>query len=78
MRIGEETSEKLDVIPPQIRVIRTVRPKYACHDCEGSGDESHPAVRIAPKPPAIIDTGIATAELLAYMVAGKFCDSLPL
>lgn len=32
VRIGEETSEKLDVIPPQLRVIRTVRPKYACHD----------------------------------------------
>ena len=78
VRIGEETSEKLDVIPPQIRVIRTVRPKYACHDCEGSGDESHPAVRIAPMPPAIIDKGIATAGLLAYIVASKFCDSLPL
>ena len=78
VRIGEETSEKLDVIPPQIRVIRTVRPKYACHDCEGSGDESHPAVRIAPMPPAMIDKGIATAGLLAYIVASKFCDSLPL
>jgi len=78
VRIGEETSEKLDVIPPQLRVIRTVRPKYACHDCEGSGDESHPAVRIAPMPPAIIDKGIATAGLLAYIVASKFCDSLPL
>ena len=78
VRIGEETSEKLDVIPPQIRVIRTVRPKYACHDCEGSGDESHPAVRIAAMPPAIIDKGIATAGLLAYIVASKFCDSLPL
>jgi len=78
VRIGEETSEKLDVIPPQIRVIRTVRPKYACHDCEGSGDEDRPAVRIAPMPPAIIDKGIATAGLLAYIVASKFCDSLPL
>ncbi len=78
VRIGEEVSEKLDVIPPQIRVIRTVRPKYACHDCEGSGDESHPAVRIAAMPPAIIDKGIATAGLLAYIVASKFCDCLPL
>ena len=78
VRIGQETSEKLDVIPPQLRVIRTVRPKYACHDCEGSADESHPAVRIAPMPPAIIDKGIATAGLLAYIVTSKFCDSLPL
>ena len=78
VRIGEETSEKLDVIPPQLRVIRTIRPKYACHHCEGSGDEGHPAVRIAPMPPAIIDKGIASAGLLAYIVTSKFCDSLPL
>jgi transposase len=78
VRIDEETSEKLDVIPPQLRVIRTIRPIYACHACEGSGDEGRPAVRIAPMPPAIIDKGIASAGLLAYIVTGKFCDSLPL
>jgi transposase len=78
VRIGQETSEKLDVIPPQLRVIRTIRPQYACHSCEGSGDEGRPAVRVAPMPPAIIDKGIASAGLLAYIVTGKFCDSLPL
>jgi len=78
VRIDEEASEKLDVIPPQLRVIRTIRPIYACHACEGSGDEAHKAVRIAPMPPAIIDKGIASAGLLAYIVTGKFCDSLPL
>ena len=76
--IGKETSEKLDVIPPQLRVIRTIRPKYACHVCEGSGDEGRPAVRIAEMPPALIDKGIASAGLLAYIVTGKFCDALPL
>ena len=78
VRIDEESSEKLDVIPPQLRVIRTVRPIYACHVCEGSGDEGRPAVRIAPMPTAIIDKGIASAGLLAYIVTSKFCDSLPL
>ena len=78
VRIGEETSEKLDVIPPQLRVIRTIRPKYACHECEGSGDEQRPAVRIASMPPALIDKGIASAGLLAYIVTSKFCDCLPL
>ena len=78
VRIDEEVSEKLDVIPPQLRVIRTIRSMYACHACEGSGDEGRPAVRIAPMPPAIIDKGIASAGLLAYIVTGKFCDSLPL
>jgi transposase len=78
VRIDEESSEKLDVIPPQLRVIRTIRPIYACHACEGSGDEGRPAVRIAPMPPAIIDKGTASAGLLAYIVTSKFCDSLPL
>lgn len=78
VRIGEEVSEKLDVIPPRLRVIRTIRPKYACHSCEGSSDEERPAVRIAAMPPAMIDKGIATAGLLAFIVTGKFCDSLPL
>lgn len=78
VRIGEEVSEKLDVIPPRLRVIRTIRPRYACHDCEGSGDEEKPAVRVAAMPAALIDKGIATAGLLAFIVTSKFCDSLPL
>jgi transposase len=78
VRIGEEASEQLDVIPARFRVIRTIRPKYACKACEGSGDEEKPAVRIAPMPPAVIDKGIATAGLLAFIITAKFCDHLPL
>lgn len=78
VRIGQECSEKLDVIPPQVRVIRTVRPTYACHHCEGSGDEDHPAVRTAPPPPALIPKGLATEGLLAFIATAKFCDALPL
>lgn len=77
-RIGEETSEKLDVIPARFQVIRTIRPKYACRACEGSGDEEKPAVRIAPMPPRLIEKGIATAGLLAFIITAKFCDHLPL
>src|SRR5262245_1603456 len=32
--IGEETSQRLDVIPAQFRVVVTHRPKYACRACE--------------------------------------------
>ncbi len=75
-RIGEDISEKLDIVPAQVRVIRNIRPKYACKNCEGalSDDES---VKIAPVPPQIIPKGIATAGLLAYVLVGKFCDALP-
>ena len=77
-RIGQEVSERLDVIMPKVTVIRTVRPKYACHHCEGSGDEDRPAVRIAPAPPTLIGKGIATPGLLAFIATAKFCDALPL
>jgi transposase len=30
VRIGEDRSERIDVVPAQYRVIVTIRPKYAC------------------------------------------------
>ena len=36
-KIGEDTSEKLDFIPAQVKVIEHVRPKYACRECEKTG-----------------------------------------
>ncbi len=71
-RIGEEVSEKVDFIPAKIQVVRHVRPKYACHECEGVEDDG-PTVKIAPMPPK----GIATSGLLAYVLASKFVDGLP-
>jgi transposase len=78
VRIGEEVCEKLEVIPARIRVRRHVRPKYACKACEGSGDEEHAAVRIAPKVRQLLPKSIASPALVAYIVVGKFCDGLPL
>ena len=69
VRIGEEVQEKLDVIPPKLRVIRTVRPKYACHHCEGSGDEQRPAVRIQPPAPTL-SPGVCQDSCRA------FCDDI--
>ena len=34
-RIGEDRSERLDIVPAQLRVIVPVRPKYACRTCAG-------------------------------------------
>ena len=33
-RIGEDRSERLDVVPAQLRVLVTIRPRYACRRCE--------------------------------------------
>jgi transposase len=40
--IGEETSERLDVLPAQYRVIVTHRPKFACRACEKVVQENAP------------------------------------
>ncbi len=70
-RIGEETAEQLEVIPAQIRVIRHIRPKYACPCCRSG-------VRIAAVPPSIFPKSIATPSLLAQITTAKFVDGVPL
>jgi transposase len=75
-RIGEDVSEKLDIIPAKIQVIRHIRYKYACKGCEGVESEGG-AVSIAPLPPQLIPQGIATAGLVSYILISKFADALP-
>lgn len=70
-RIGQETSEQLEIVPAQARVIRHVRPKYACPCCRSR-------VMIAPVPPAIFPKSLATPSLLAHICTAKFVDGTPL
>ena len=58
--IGEETSERLDVIPAQFRVIVTHRPKYACRACEEAPVQ-------APAPERLIKGGLPTEAMVAYV-----------
>jgi transposase len=76
-RIGEEVSEQLDIIPAKIQVIRHIRPKYACRNCEGVEDESGKTVKIAPVHVQIIPKSIVSAGLLASTLTGKFVDHNP-
>ncbi len=76
-RIGEETSEQLNIIPAKIEVLRHVRFKYACRTCEGIEDDG-PAVTIAPMPKQPIPKSNASPGLLAHIVTAKFQDGLPL
>jgi transposase len=76
-RIGEEVCEKLDYTPAKLRVIRHIRPKYACKTCEGV-DDPGPTVKIAPPVAQLIPKSIATEGLLAHVVVSKFADGLPL
>ena len=69
--IGELRTEQLDIVPAQLRVRVTRRPRYACRACEG-------AVVVAEAPARPIDGGMPTEALIAHVVVSKFCDSLPL
>jgi transposase len=69
--MGEDRSERLDVIPAQFKVIVTRRPKYACRACEG-------AVVQAPAPARLIEGGIPTEGLVAHVLVSKYADHCPL
>lgn len=74
---GREVCEKLDYTPAKLRVIRHIRLKYACKECEGVEDDG-PTVKIAPPVVQLIPKSIATEGLLAHVVVSKFADGLPL
>ena len=69
--IGEETSEQLDIIPMQIRVIRHVRKTYACQGCET-------APVTADKPAQLLEKSLASPSVLAMLLTSKYADGLPL
>jgi transposase len=69
--IGQEISERYHYEPPQVWVERQIRLKWACGRC-------HQGVRIAPCPAQILPKSNASASLLAYLVASKFVDGLPI
>jgi transposase len=69
--IGEDSSERLDVVPAQYRVILTRRPKYGCRACSG-------AVVQAPAPPRLVEGGLPTEAMVAQVVVNKYAWHLPL
>lgn len=70
VKIGEDVSEQLDVEPARFFVNVHIRPQYACRDCE--------TVSAAPIPPAVIDGGLASPGLHAWVLIQKYLDHLPL
>jgi hypothetical protein len=75
--IGCDTSEKLVIIPEQVYVVQFQIRKFACKNCEGSGDEEKKAVRSGKIPGNILPGGIATPELLSFIFIKKYCDYTP-
>ena len=59
-QFGEDTSEQLERIPATFKVIRHVRPKFACNRCE--------RVVEAAAPSRPIERGLAGPALLAHVL----------
>jgi transposase len=68
--LGEDTTEVLEKIPARLKVIRHVRPRYACRVCE--------QVFQAPAPDLPIERGRPGPGLIAHVAVSKYCDGLPL
>jgi len=71
VKIGEDRSERLDVTPAQLRVIVTIRPRYAC-------PKGRAGVTQAPAPAHLIEAGLPTEALIAQVIVSKYSEHLPL
>lgn len=71
IRIGEESVEKIDVVPASFKVVNHIYPKYACPECEQNVVKAHAA-------PSLIPGSMAESGLLAHIVTHKYLFALPL
>jgi len=68
-RIGEEVTERLDIVPAEFFVHRHIYGKWSCRCCQ--------VLRQAPAVPELIDGGIAASGLVAHTLISRFVDHLP-
>jgi transposase len=68
-RIGEDVSERLDIVPAEFFVHRHIYGKWACRCCQTLLQE--PAVA------EIIDGGIAASGFVAHTLISRFADHIP-
>ena len=71
VRIGEDRTERLEIIPAQPKVVVTIRPKYACPKKQGG-------IVQALAPVHLIEGGLPTEGTLAHIGVSKYADHCPL
>lgn len=69
VRIGEDVSERLDIIPAEFFVHRHIYGKWACRCCQ--------TLKQQPAVAEIIDAGLPAGGLLAHTLISRFADHLP-
>jgi transposase len=70
VKMGEDVTETIEVIPRQWKVIQTVREKFTCRDCE--------KISQPPAPFHAIPRGWAGPSLIAMVIFEKFGQHQPL
>lgn len=70
-RIGEDATEAFDWVPATVRVIRTIRPKYACRGCQTG-------IVQAPAPRRLVEGSMTTTSTIAWIATARFAWSIPL
>ncbi len=69
VRVGEDISERLDLIAAQFFVQRQIRGKWACKCCQLLVQE--------PAAPQVFDNALPTPGLQAHSVVSRFVDHIP-
>ena len=69
VRVGEDISERLDIVPAQFFVQRQIRGKWACRCCQLMVQQ--------PAAPQVFDNALPTPGLQAHTVISRFVDHLP-
>ena len=69
VRVGEDVSERLDIIPAQFFVQRQIRGKWACKCCQLLVQE--------PAAPQVFDNALPTPGLQAHSAVSRFVDHIP-
>jgi transposase len=68
--LGEDVAEILEYVPSRFKVIRHIRPKFSCAQCQ--------TIVQAPAPARPVARGLAGPGLLAHVLVSKYADHLPL
>jgi transposase len=77
VRIGEERSEEIEIIPARIVVHEHIRPKYGPCSCEEFELSGAKVITIAAAPAKIASGSLFSNHTAAFFLVGKYADGLP-